>query len=418
MRLSKLAALGAGTMLALSACGPSAGGAPTDIKIAIELPLQGSEKAASDPIIKGIRLAVKQAGGKAGGYNITVPDSAVFDDALASTGAHDPQTGANNMTKIVSDQTYMAVIGPLNSSVGKAQIPISNASGLTQCSPANTNPDLTKGDPAKAIRTKPNNYVRVVTTDDIQGPAAALYIHDTLKKNSVYIIDDTETFGKGVADAFEKSFTGAGGKVLKHDAAPKTTQDYVSIMTAAKALNPESIYFGGVTATGGARILLAAAQVGLGDIPYVGPDGINDGSGSTKDSFLNLAGAKAKSSFSTLAGPGTFDGKAKFDADYKAEYGADATGYAGQGFACAQIVLDAIGRAGAAKPTSYAALKEEVRKAITDTAHTYKTIVGDVTFDANGDTSQLIVSIYSYDPAGADGKGDWKFDTQVDANKK
>ena len=417
MKFSKLAALGAGAMLVLGACGPAGGGTPTDVKIAIELPLQGSEKAASDPIIKGIRLAVKQAGGKAGGYNITVPDSAVFDDALASTGAHDPQTGANNMTKIVSDASYVAVIGPLNSSVAKAQIPISNASGLTQCSPANTNPDLTKGAPAAALRTKPNNYVRVVTTDDVQGPAAALYIHDTLKKNSVYIIDDTETFGKGVADSFEKAFKDAGGNVVKHDAAPKTTQDYVSIMTAAKALNPESIYFGGVTATGGARILLAAAQVGLGDVPYVGPDGINDGSGATKDSFLNLAGAKAAHSYSTLAGPGTFEGKAKFDADYKAEYGIDATGYAGQGFACAQIVLDAINRAGAAKPGSLAALKEEVRKATTDTTHTYKTIVGDVTFDANGDTSQLIVSIYSFDPAGADGKGDWKFDSQVDANK-
>ena len=83
-----------------------------------------------------------------------------------------------------------------------------------------------------------------------------------------------------------------GGTVVKHDAAPKTTQDYVSIMTAAKALNPESIYFGGVTATGGARILLAAQQAGLGDVPYVGPDGINDGSGETKDSFLNLGGRR------------------------------------------------------------------------------------------------------------------------------
>ncbi len=60
--------------------------------IAIELPLQGSEKAASDPIINGIRLAVKQAGGAAGGYAIEVPDSAIYDDAL--NGAHDPQTGA------------------------------------------------------------------------------------------------------------------------------------------------------------------------------------------------------------------------------------------------------------------------------------------------------------------------------------
>ena len=84
-------------------------------------------------------------------------------------------------------------------------------------------------------------------------------------------------------------------------------------MTAAKSLNPESIYFGGVTATGGARILKAAVQVGLGDIPYVGPDGIQDGDAATKDSFLNLAGADAKNSYATLAGIGTFPGKAQFD---------------------------------------------------------------------------------------------------------
>jgi branched-chain amino acid transport system substrate-binding protein len=382
------------------------------VKFAIELPLQGSEKAASQPIVNGIRLAVKDAGGAVGGYKIEVPDSAVYDDAL--NGAHDPQTGANNMTKIVADPDVVAVIGPLNSNVGKAQIPISNAGGLLQCSPANTNPDLTKGDPAKQLRTKPNNYIRIVTTDDVQGPAAAQYIHDVLKKNSVYIIDDTETFGKGVADAFEKDFVARGGKVVKHDAAPKTTQDYVSIMTAAKALNPESIYFGGVTATGGARILLAAQQVGLGDIPYVGPDGINDGSGATKDSFLNLAAAAAKNSYSTLAGAGTFPSKDAFDAAYKTEYGIDATGYAGQGYACAQVVLDALKRAAATSPADKTALREAVRVAGTDTAVKYATILGDLSFDANGDTSQKIVSIYSFDQAGAEGKGDWKFETQVD----
>ena len=300
MKLHKVSALAAVSILAFAACStpgattaPSAGGggggdtSKGTVKIAIELPLQGSELAASQPIINGIRLAVKQAGGAAGGYAIEIPDSAVYDDAL--NGAHDPQTGANNMTKIVGEPDVIAVIGPLNSSVAKAQIPISNEAGLLQCSPANTNPDLTKGAPAAEIRTKPNNYIRVVTTDDVQGPAASQYIYDVLKKTSVYIIDDTETFGKGVADAFEADFVSRGGTVVKHDAAPKTTQDYVSIMTAAKALNPQAIYFGGVTATGGARILLAAAQVGLGDVPYVGPDGINDGNGETVDSFLNLA---------------------------------------------------------------------------------------------------------------------------------
>jgi branched-chain amino acid transport system substrate-binding protein len=412
MKLRHLGAFAAIAALTVGACnaapGGSGGTSKGTVKFAIELPLQGSEKAASDPIINGIKLAVKQAGGAAGGYTIEVPNSAIFDDAL--NGAHDPQTGANNMSKIVADTSIVAVIGPLNSNVGKAQIPISNAGGLPQCSPANTNPDLTKGDAGKQLRSKPNNYIRVVTTDDVQGPAAAQYIFETLGKKSVYIIDDTETFGKGVADAFEADYKARGGTVTKHDGAPKTTQDYVTIMTAAKAGNPEAIYFGGVTASGGARILLAAAQVGLGDIPYVGPDGINDGSAATKDSFLNLAGDAAAHSYSTLAGIGTFPGKEKFDADYKAEYGIDATGYAAQGFACAQILIDALGRAGATSPADMTALREALRVAMIDTSHTYKTIQGDITFNADGDTSQRIVSIYSFDAAAKN----WKFETQVD----
>jgi branched-chain amino acid transport system substrate-binding protein len=438
MRFGKLGALVGASVLVISACtstpaastpaGASGGTGLTPtvakpagdsskgkVTIAIELPQQGSEKAASDPIINGVKLAIKLAGGTAGGYAMEMPQSAIYDDAL--NGAHDPQTGANNMSKIVADKAVIAVIGPLNSSVAKAEIPISNEGGVLQCSPANTNPDLTKGDPAKQLRKKPNNYIRVVTTDDVQGPAAAQYIFDVLKKKSVYIIDDTETFGKGVADSFEAEFKKRGGTVVKHDAAPKTTTDYVSIMTAAKALNPESIYFGGVTATGGARILLAAAQAGLGDVPYVGPDGINDGSGETKDSFLNLASTAAKNSYSTLAGIGDFPGRAQFEVDYKAEYKASPTGYAGTGYACAQVVIDALTRAGAGTNADTTALRESVRVAGTATDATYKTIVGDITFDANGDTSQKIVSIYSYDGAAGNGKGDWKFQTQVDYGK-
>lgn len=412
MKLRTLGVLATVFAVAFSACNQAPGGtggtSKGTVKFAIELPQQGSEKAASDPIINGIKLAVKQAGGVAGGYTIEIPASAIFDDAL--NGAHDAQTGANNMSKIVGDDSFVGVIGPLNSSVAKAQIPISNAGGLPQCSPANTNPDLTKGAPAATLRTKPNNYIRVVTTDDVQGPAASQYLYDTLGKKSVYIIDDTETFGKGVADAFEADFKKRGGTVTKRDGAPKTTQDYVTIMTAAKSGNPEAIYFGGVTSTGGARILLAAAQVGMGAIPYVGPDGINDGSATTKDSFLNLAGDKAANAYSTLAGIGTFDGKAKFDADYKTEYGIDATGYAAQGFACAQIMIDALGRAGATNPSGMAGLREALRVAMTDTTHSYTTVQGNITFNAEGDTSQRIVSIYSFDAAAKN----WKFETQVD----
>ena len=207
--------------------------------------------------------------------------------------------------------------------------------------------------------------------------------------------------------------------VVGRDSVPKTTVDYTSILTKAASLKPEAIYFGGVTATGGARILNAAVQAGLGDIPFVGPDGINDGSGATPDSFLNLAGANGKNSYSTLAGIGDFPAKAQFDADYKAEFGEDATGYAAIGFACAQVALDAIARAAASgvDVSDQAALREAIRKAAVDTSIVYKTILGDVSFDANGDTTQKIISIYAYDAAGADGKGDWAFKEQIDYAK-
>lgn len=400
-----------------AAASSAAAGGNCSIKIATELPMQGSELAASQPIVNGVKLAISQHGAETG-CTVDFPDSAQYDDAL--NGAHDPQTGAKNMNAIAADPSFMAVIGPVNSSVAKVQIPVSNEAGLLQCSPANTNPGLTKPDfgALDVRKARPNdiNYIRTVTTDDYQGPAAAKYLIQKLGKKSVYIIDDTETFGKGIADAFEKEFKAEGGTVVAHDGVPKTTTDYTSVLTQAAAKKPDAIYFGGVTATGGARILNAAVQAGMGDIPFVGPDGINDGSAETKDSFLNLAGANAKNAYATLAGIGDFPAKAQFNTDYKAMFGMDPTGYAATGYACAQVVLDAVKRAvaGGASTSDQAALREAIRKAAVDPSVKYDTILGTIGFDANGDTTQKIISIYAFDPSGAGGKGDWAFKEQID----
>jgi branched-chain amino acid transport system substrate-binding protein len=416
MNFRKLGSLAATSVLVLSACsstpgastgtggtkGPTATSGDTSkgtVNIAIELPQQGSELAATEPVINGIKLAVKDAGGAAGGYKIEIPKEVIFDDA--KDGVHDPQTGAQNMTNIVGLENVIAVIGPQNSSVAKVQIPISNEAGLLQCSPANTNEGLTKPefgalDIRKANPTK-INYVRVVTTDDKQGPAAAKYVLETLKKTKVYIIDSTDTFGKGIADNFQKYLEANGGSVVARDGAPKGTSDYSGLMTAAAAKSPEAIYFGGVTADGGARILKAAVAAGMADVPFIGPDGIFDGSAATPDSFLNLAGEDAKIAVSTAAAVGDFPGRAEFASRYKAEYGVDPTGYAATGYACAQVVIDALNRAAAA--TDMKTLRENVRAAAVDTTHKYTSVIGDFTFDANGDTSQLIISFYGYDAA-------------------
>jgi branched-chain amino acid transport system substrate-binding protein len=361
-------------------------------------------------VINGAKLALKQANSKAGSYTLELPTALILDDAVS--GVHDPNQGAQNAQTIIADAKVLGMIGPLNSNVAKAQIPLTNAAGLSQCSPANTNEGLTKPEfgALEVRKDKPNdiNYVRVATTDDLQGPANAKYLAEDLGVKNLYIIDDTETFGAGIAAQVEKYWKETLKlTVVGHDSAPKTTTDYTSIMTAAAAKNPDGIYFGGVTASGGARILKAAVQAGLADIPYMGPDGINDGTGETKDSFLNLAGTDAKNAYSTLAGKASFPGGDKFNSEYKTEYGKDATGYAIQGYVCMQILLDAIGRASATNPSGDAAVREAVRKALSDTTYKYQTAMGEISFDKNGDTSQKTVSVYGVDAAGGNGTGAW-----------
>ncbi|MFL5757259.1 MAG: branched-chain amino acid ABC transporter substrate-binding protein [Chloroflexota bacterium] len=418
MKLSRIGALVAVGVLATAACNaPSAsGGGSTGktIKVAIDLPLQGSDKSASDPIVNGVKLAVKEANaaGQLNGYTLTVDP--ILDDAL--NGAHDPQTGAKNMQSAVSDPAIGALIGPLNSSVAKAEIPITNAAGLLQCSPANTNEGLTKPEfGAKDVRkTNPDkiNYIRVVTTDDKQGPAAATFAIKTLGKKNAYVIDDTETFGKGIADNFIKEFQKEGGTVVARDGAPKTTSDYTPLLTAAKAKNPDVVYFGGVTATGGGIVRKQMAQAGLGDVPFIGPDGIQDGTVESKGSFLNIAGPAAAGSYSSLAAIGDFPAKAEFVKKYAAEYpGLTATGYSATGYSCAQVIIAAIKQATNGFSGDQAALREAIRAAAVNPATNYDTILGQIHFDQNGDTSQLIVSFYKApDPL----KGDWTFDSQID----
>ena len=296
--------------------------------------------------------------------------------------------------------------------MAKVQIPISNEAGLLQCSPANTNPDLTKGDAGKELRAKnPDkiNYVRVATTDDIQGPAVAQYGVKKLGLKKVAIIDDTETYGKGLADAFAAEWTKLGGEVVGREGAPKGTTDYTAILTKFKDANPDAVFYGGVTATGGGLVRKQMPQAGLGDLVYLGGDGIQDGPGSVDGSFINIAGEAAANSFSSVAAIAEYPGKADFNAKYKAEYGEEAGAYSASGYACAQIVLQAIKTAASKGDVT----REAVRVAATDPSTTFETVLGPVKFDAVGDTNQKIISLYKADLTAADGVGDWVFDSQV-----
>jgi branched-chain amino acid transport system substrate-binding protein len=408
MKFARVGVAIAAAAIVVGACGGGTTGGDKVVKIGISLPLSGSSLASAGPARDGALLAIKEA--SIPGYKI---ETVVLDHAV--NGVHDPQQGAKDMSTLVAESAVVGVVGPFNSSVAKVQIPVSNEAGLLQCSPANTNPDLTKGDPGKELRAKnPDkiNYVRVATTDDIQGPAVAQYGVNTLKLMKVAIIDDTETYGKGIADAFEAEWKKLGGEVVGREGAPKGTTDYTAILTKFAANNPDAIFYGGVTATGGGLVRKQMQQAGLdpAKVAYLGGDGIQDGPGSVAGSFINIAGDAAANSASSVAAIAEYPGKDEFNKKYKAAYGVDAGAYSASGYACAQVVLDAI-KAAAAKGD---VTREAVRAAGTDPNTTFETVLGPVKFDAVGDTSQKIISLYTVDLAAADGVGDWKFDVQVD----
>jgi branched-chain amino acid transport system substrate-binding protein len=405
MKFARVGAAIAAAAIVVTACGGSDSGAGKDLKVGITLPLSGSSLASAGPAEKGAKLAIKEFALE--GYTVAAD---VKDHAV--NGTHDPQQGAKDMTAFAADPAVVAVVGPFNSSVAQVQIPVSNEAGLLQCSPANTNPGLTKGDAGKELRAKnPDkiNYVRVATTDDIQGPAVAQYGIQTLGLKTVAIIDDTETYGKGIADAFATEWEKLGGTVVGREGAPKGTTDYTAILTKFKDAAPEAMFYGGVTSTGGGLVRKQMPQVGLGEIPYLAGDGIQDGLGSTDGSFINIAADAAANSYSSVAAISDFPGKAEFAEKYQAEYGEAPGAYSASGYACAQVVLEAIKTAAGKGDVT----REAVRVAGVDPATTFNTVVGPVSFDEVGDTSQKIISLFKVDLAAADGAGDWVFDSQV-----
>ncbi len=413
MKLARLGAAVAAAAIVVAACSGSGSSSKT-FKIGITLPLSGSSLASAGPARDGALLAIKEANaaGTVKGYTL---EAYVLDHSV--NGQYDTNQGAKDMTTFVSDTAVMAVMGPFNSAVAKVQIPISNEAGLLQCSPANTNENLTQGDGGKQLRSKnPDkiNYIRVATTDNIQGPAVAAFGVQALGLKKVVIIDDQTVYGKGIADNFAKEWTTLGGTVVDRQGADPKTTDYLPILTKFAAESPDSLFFGGVTANGGGLVRKQMPQAGLGSIPLLGGDGIQDQNGGVSGSYINIAGPAAANSYSSVAAIHDIPDYAAFAAKYTAEYKQDPGAYSASGYACTQIIIKALADAAAAGTVT----REAVRANGSNTATTFNTVLGPVQFDAVGDTNQKIISMYKVDMTASGAKGDWAFVKQINYGAK
>jgi len=422
MKAIRLGALAMGSVLAFSACSsaatpsPSASGsaAPSSaasggglaVKIGIELPMTGGEAPNGVPTANGVALALSQI--QVPGFTITINQQ---DDAV--NGVHNANQGAKNMQTLANDPSTLFVVGPYNSSVAQAEIPVSNAAGLMQCSPANTAVTLTKGAAAVSLRaTNPSQiaYVRVATTDDNQGAGGADIAYNLVGAHSAYVLDDTQTYGVGLVAGFTAAFKALGGTIVGSASPPDTTTDFTSYVTTVQGINPPYVFYGGVTTSGLGLFRKQMAQQGIANIPFGGGDGINDGSAATASSFLNIAGpAGDVSTYSTVAAIHDIPNPTAFSSAYQAKFGTAPGAYSAPAYACAQVFLQALKAVGTGV-TDLATLRSKIRAYVADPANKYDTVLGTVGFDANGDTTQHTISYYKFDPT----TKDWAFVKQRD----
>src|SRR5262245_14259539 len=362
-----------------AAAAQAAGGEDATIKIVSSLPRTGSSKGQSDTVVNAINQRLDQDKSQAcnGQFTIKYED---MDDATAAAGKWDPTQEANNANKAAADADVMVYIGTFNSGAAKVSIPILNQAGLVMISPANTNPGLTKpgkgepGEPEKYYPTGKRNYTRVVPADDLQGAAGANWAKD-LGVKTVYILHDTETYGKGVADVFRAKAKENSLEEKGYEGIDKKAQDYKALGTKIKDANPDLVYFGGITQNNAGLLLKDIRAAGYQG-KFMGPDGIFD------QAFIEAAGDSGEGTYVTFGGvpPGKLTGKGKewYDA-YKQQFGSEPEVYAIYGYEATNVALAAIN-----------SVCKKDRAAILDAVFKTKDfdgVTGKFSIDANGDTS-------------------------------
>jgi branched-chain amino acid transport system substrate-binding protein len=354
VRARGLAVLIIATFVAF-ACGGTSGGSGSkgEIDIASDLPTSGADASSGLPTQEGANFAVTRAATVRGFTLKFVP----FDDAV--NGVHDAAKGVQNVQAMISNKLVLGMVGPFNSGVAKAEIPVANAAPLAMMSPSNTNECLTQdhsycqaanGFTAASLRPSTiNNYFRVAAPDTFQGPAMADFALKAapagLGITKIAVWDDEETFGQGVANNFATEFAAKGGTVVDRKSYdPKAKSDFHDFLASAKANGAQGIYVGGTSATGACKARGQMAGLFNPDIYYLGPDGIGD------SQCLTDSGSMATSNM--YATQGVADATqnpsaATIVAAYKAAYpGASNIGaYTFAGYDCAAILIDAIGRA-------------------------------------------------------------------------
>jgi branched-chain amino acid transport system substrate-binding protein len=357
-----------------------------DVLLASDFPLQGSSRTQTTQIVEAIRYLLEQQNWKAGDHNVAYQSC---DDATAQAGKWDSGKCSTNAQAYAGNEKVVAVIGTFNSGCAAIEIPVLNnapGGGIAMVSPANTYVCLTEGgpgcddtEPDKYYPTGTRNYARVVAHDAYQGAAVAEFAKSEGVK-SVYILNDKEAYGLGVATNFRNAAESLGIKIAGFAAWDPKQSSYEAIFRQIGGTGADAVFLGGLIDENGAQVIKDKVSVlgpNDGKVKLFGPDGF------TTQQTIDEAGTAAAGMYLSVAGVpiDQFKGAgAEFAKDFEPRLGGKPIDpYAIYGAQAAKVVLAAIAASDGTRPS---VIEEVFNSSVTDD------LLGSFEINDNGDPAQ------------------------------
>ncbi len=235
--------------------------------------------------------------------------------------------------------------------------------GIIQISPASTNPKFTDERPG------PGTF-RVCGRDDQQGQVAGEYLAKNFGDKNIAIINDKTAYGKGLADETQKYMEAAGKKPTLVESYTAGEKDYTALVSKLKQENIGVLYVGGYHTEAGLMVRQMRDQ-GMDTI-------LVSGDALVTDEYWAITGDQGEGTLMTFSpDPRKNEVAAPVVAEFK-EKGIEPEGYVLYTYAAVQAWADAVKAAGSTDYDAVIAALDE---------GTFKTVLGDLSFDDKGDVT-------------------------------
>jgi branched-chain amino acid transport system substrate-binding protein len=344
-------------------------------------PLQGPSAAISDQIVDGEKLALSDAGGRAGAFRIGF---ASLDDASPATDEWNPDVTETDAKTAAQDPSTIAYLGDLDSAATAISLPLINAAGILQISPASSpyvgltsSFDAGQDEPGRFYPSGKRTFVRL-QPGDIAQAQAQIQLMRSLGVHRLYVLDDQDPFEVPLAEIVAGDAERAGITVLGHD----------SLSTVAGA-----VFAGEVEKIvhSHAQAVFLAGREGKGtaalwqDLYNADPQMLLLGSSSmVGEPFASEIGAAAANTYLTTPVLATRlypPSAQRVLGEYRRAFGEEGGPYALYGYEAMRVVLDAIRSAGA---------RGNDRQTVIDRVFAMKdrnSVLGRYSIEADGETT-------------------------------